>query len=125
MSYFIVQPLTNPGKNPMTRKIPRSLYNKDSSFFGRFHIFDRLRSLILKRWRFQAGRKTIKLIACYVDQTVIKISVSDGAGKPVIPENGSDLVNIDWLLESILQSKYCKIEDFPIFAKLPAKIPKS
>jgi len=51
--------------------------------------------------------------------------VSDGAGKPVIPESGSELVNLDWLLESILQSKYCKIIDFPIFAKSPSKIPKS
>ena len=59
------------------------------------------------------------------DIFLIWILVSDGAGKPVIPESGSELVNLDWLLESILQSKYCKIIDFPIFAKSPSKIPKS
>lgn len=59
------------------------------------------------------------------DPFLISILVSDGAGKPVIPESGSELVNLDWLLESILQSKYCKIIDFPIFAKSPSKVPKS
>ena len=44
---------------------------------------------------------------------LISILVSEGAGKPVFPENGSELVNLDWLLESILQSKYCKTKDFP------------
>ena len=48
------------------------------------------------------------------DPFLFSILVSDG-GKPVIPESGSELVNLDWLLESILQSKYCKTQDFPIF----------
>ena len=56
---------------------------------------------------------------------LISTLVSDGAGKSVIPESGSELVNLDWLLESILQSKYCKTQDYPIFNKSPSKIPKS
>ena len=46
---------------------------------------------------------------------LISTLVSDGAGKSVIPESGSELVNLDWLLESILQSKYCRTKDFPSF----------